>query len=102
MNFVKGLFITFYVFFTMNWIYDPLFSNSMYKSGITPYPTQAFHYGPRHMSPSLTQTTGPAPSPTSMTHPVAEGAQGPPRAPAPYGLISDLPLPVPTGDSQVY
>lgn len=72
----------------------------MYKSGITPYPAQPFHYGPRHMSPSLTQTTGPAPSPTPMTHPVTEGAQGPPRAPAPYGLISDLPLPVPTGDSQ--
>lgn len=74
----------------------------MYKSGITPYPAQAFHYGPRHVSPSLTQTTGPAPSPTPMTHPAAESAQGPPRVPAPYGLISDLPLPVPTGDSQVY
>uniref|UniRef100_H3BXB1 VPS37A subunit of ESCRT-I n=1 Tax=Tetraodon nigroviridis TaxID=99883 RepID=H3BXB1_TETNG len=78
----------------------PLFSNSMYKPGMTPYPTQAFHYGPRHMSPSLTQSTGPAPSPTPMTHPVTESAQGPPRVPAPYGLISDLPLPVPTGDSQ--
>uniref|UniRef100_A0AAQ4PM17 VPS37A subunit of ESCRT-I n=1 Tax=Gasterosteus aculeatus aculeatus TaxID=481459 RepID=A0AAQ4PM17_GASAC len=37
---------------------------------------------------------GPAPAPGT------DGAQGPPRAPAPYGLISDLPLPVPTGDSQ--
>ncbi|XP_003972548.2 vacuolar protein sorting-associated protein 37A [Takifugu rubripes] len=68
----------------------------LYKSGINPYPTQAFHYGPRHMGPSHAQPTGPAP----MTHPVAENAQGPPRVPAPYGLISDLPLPVPTGDSQ--
>lgn len=86
----------------MKWSYYPLFFYSMYKSGIPPYPTQAFHYGPRHMSPSLTQTTGLAPSPTPMTHPVTESAQGPPRVPAPYGLISDLPLPVPTADSQVH
>uniref|UniRef100_A0A671U0C2 VPS37A subunit of ESCRT-I n=1 Tax=Sparus aurata TaxID=8175 RepID=A0A671U0C2_SPAAU len=43
----------------------------------------------------------PAPSPAPMPHPGAESAHGHPRAPAPYGLISDLPLPVPTGDSQV-
>uniref|UniRef100_A0A8P4G0K7 VPS37A subunit of ESCRT-I n=1 Tax=Dicentrarchus labrax TaxID=13489 RepID=A0A8P4G0K7_DICLA len=53
------------------------FPYSMYKqTGIAPYPSQAFHYGARHMGPSHT-----APA-------------------APYGLISDLPLPVPTGDSQ--
>lgn len=72
----------------------------MYKP---PYPTQAFHYGSRHMGPSHTPPAGPgpAPSPAPMPHPGAESAHGHPRAPAPYGLISDLPLPVPTGDSQV-
>lgn len=75
----------------------------MFKSGIAPYPTQAFHYGVRHVGPSHTSPAvpGPAPSPTLMTHSVADGAPGPPRAPAPYGLISELPLPVPAGDSQV-
>uniref|UniRef100_A0A8D2ZF94 VPS37 C-terminal domain-containing protein n=1 Tax=Scophthalmus maximus TaxID=52904 RepID=A0A8D2ZF94_SCOMX len=53
---------------------------SMYKpSGIAPYPTQF---------PLRLLTRG------------VDGAHGPPRAPAPYGLLSDLPLPVPTGDSQ--
>uniref|UniRef100_A0A672FBF6 VPS37 C-terminal domain-containing protein n=1 Tax=Salarias fasciatus TaxID=181472 RepID=A0A672FBF6_SALFA len=61
------------------------FSYSMYKpSGMAPYPAQSFHYAP-----------------TPMPHPGADGAHGPPRAPAPYGLISDLPLPVPTVDSQL-
>uniref|UniRef100_A0A8P4G5B3 VPS37A subunit of ESCRT-I n=1 Tax=Dicentrarchus labrax TaxID=13489 RepID=A0A8P4G5B3_DICLA len=65
------------------------FPYSMYKqTGIAPYPSQAFHYGARHMGP------------TPMPHPGVDSAHGPPRAPAPYGLISDLPLPVPTGDSQ--
>uniref|UniRef100_A0A8P4K3P8 VPS37A subunit of ESCRT-I n=1 Tax=Dicentrarchus labrax TaxID=13489 RepID=A0A8P4K3P8_DICLA len=44
--------------------------------------------------------SSPAPSPAPMPHPGVDSAHGPPRAPAPYGLISDLPLPVPTGDSQ--
>lgn len=91
-----------YLLFLLKRIYYPLFFDSLYKSGINPYPTQAFHYGPRHMVSSHAQPTGPAPSPAPMTHPVAENAQGPPRVPAPYGLISDLPLPVPTGDSQVH
>ncbi|KAK1886208.1 Vacuolar protein sorting-associated protein 37A [Dissostichus eleginoides] len=39
-------------------------------------------------------------SPALMPHPGVDSAHGPPRAPAPYGLISDLPLPVPTGDSE--
>ncbi|XP_022611243.1 vacuolar protein sorting-associated protein 37A isoform X2 [Seriola dumerili] len=43
---------------------------------------------------------GPGPSPAPMPHPGVDSAHGPPRAPAPYGLISELPLPVPTGDSQ--
>ncbi|XP_040892115.1 vacuolar protein sorting-associated protein 37A isoform X2 [Toxotes jaculatrix] len=77
----------------------------MYKpSGIAPYPTQAFHYGPRHVGPGQTPPPGPGPAPSPapapMPHPGVDSAHGPPRAPAPYGLISDLPLPVPTGDSQ--
>nr|XP_020474080.1 vacuolar protein sorting-associated protein 37A [Monopterus albus] len=71
----------------------------MYKpSGIGSYPTQAFHYGPRHVGPSQTPPPGQGPAPTP--HQGVDSAHGPPRAPAPYGLISDLPLPVPTGDSQ--
>lgn len=66
-----------------------------------PYPTQAYHYGPRHVGPSHTAPPGPGPAPALMPHPGVDGAHGPPRAPAPYGLISDLPLPVPTGDYQV-
>uniref|UniRef100_A0AAQ5ZQ84 VPS37 C-terminal domain-containing protein n=1 Tax=Amphiprion ocellaris TaxID=80972 RepID=A0AAQ5ZQ84_AMPOC len=62
---------------------------TIYKqSGIAPYPTQAYHYGPRHVGP------------TPPNYPGVDSAHGPPRAPAPYGLISDLPLPVPTTDSQ--
>lgn len=73
----------------------------MYKpSGMAPYPTQAYHYGPRHVGPSQTPPTGSGPAPVPMPHSGVDGAHGPPRAPAPYGLISDLPLPVPTGDSQ--
>lgn len=72
------------------------FPYSMYKaSGMAPYPTQAFHYGPCQVGPSQT------PPPAPMPHPGVDSVHGPPRAPAPYGLISDLPLPVPTGDSQV-
>ncbi|XP_028257033.1 vacuolar protein sorting-associated protein 37A isoform X2 [Parambassis ranga] len=71
----------------------------IYKSsGMAPYPTQAFHYGPRNVGPSPTPPPGPGPAP--MPHSGVDSAHGPPRAPAPYGLISDLPLPVPTGDSQ--
>lgn len=82
-----------------------MFNSSMYKpSGIAPYPTQAFHYGPRHVGPSHAQPAGPgpAPSPAPMPHQGVDSAHGPARAPAPYGLICDLPLPVPTGDSQVH
>lgn len=79
------------------------FPFSMYKpSGMAPYPSQAFHYGPRHVGPGHAPPAGPgpAPPPASMPHPGVDGAHGPPRAPAPYGLITDLPLPVPTTDSQ--
>ncbi|KAL3067147.1 hypothetical protein OYC64_016980 [Pagothenia borchgrevinki] len=75
------------------------FPYSMYKqSSMAPYPTQAYQYGPRHVGPSHTPPPGPAPA--LMPHPGVDSAHGPPRAPAPYGLISDLPLPVPTGDSE--
>ncbi|XP_010777206.1 vacuolar protein sorting-associated protein 37A [Notothenia coriiceps] len=71
----------------------------MYKqSSMAPYPTQAYQYGPRHVGPSHTPPPGPAPA--LMPHPGVDSAHGQPRAPAPYGLISDLQLPVPTGDSE--
>ncbi|CAB1327168.1 unnamed protein product [Coregonus sp. 'balchen'] len=67
------------------------FPYNMFKpSGMPPYPTQGFHYGPR--------LVGPTPP-----HVGVEGAHvhSPPWAAAPaYGLITDLPLPVPTADSQ--
>ncbi|KAM3864977.1 vacuolar protein sorting-associated protein 37A [Diretmus argenteus] len=69
------------------------FPYNMYKpSGMAPYPTQGFHYGPRPVGPSQ--------APAPMPHPGVDAAHGPPWAPAAYGLITDLPLPVPTGDSQ--
>uniref|UniRef100_A0AAZ3RRY8 VPS37 C-terminal domain-containing protein n=1 Tax=Oncorhynchus tshawytscha TaxID=74940 RepID=A0AAZ3RRY8_ONCTS len=71
------------------------FPYNMYKpSGMPPYPTQSFHYGLRPVGPT----------PPPMPHAGVEGAHGhcPPWAAAPvYGLITDLPLPVPTADSQV-
>ncbi|XP_026216498.1 vacuolar protein sorting-associated protein 37A isoform X2 [Anabas testudineus] len=71
----------------------------MYKPpGIAAFPTQAFHYGSRHVGPGQTPPSGPGPTPTP--HPGVDSAHGPSRASAQYGLISDLPLPVPTGDSQ--
>lgn len=82
----------------------PRLPPSMYKSGITPYPAQPFHYGPRHVGPSLTPPAGPGPAApsASLTHP---GSDGPPhgssRPPAPYGLISDLHLAVPTAEPVV-
>uniref|UniRef100_A0A1A8GAI2 Vacuolar protein sorting 37A n=1 Tax=Nothobranchius korthausae TaxID=1143690 RepID=A0A1A8GAI2_9TELE len=77
------------------------FPYSMYKpSGIAPYPTQTFHYGPRHVGPGQTPPPGPAASPSPIPHTGADIAHVPPRAPGPYGLLPDLPLPVPTGDTQ--
>lgn len=73
----------------------------MYKPpGIAPFPNQVFHYGARHVGSSQTPSSGSGPTPTP--HQVADSTHGASRAPAPYGLISDLPLPVPTGDSQVH
>ncbi|KAJ8000797.1 hypothetical protein DPEC_G00184050 [Dallia pectoralis] len=66
------------------------FPYNMYKpSGLPPYPTQGFHYGPLSAGP--------------MPHPVLEAphGHGPTRAAAPaYGLIIDPPVPVLSADSQ--
>ncbi|KAL1023824.1 hypothetical protein UPYG_G00046800 [Umbra pygmaea] len=68
------------------------FPYNMYKpAGLPPYPAQGFQYGPLPVGPTL----------APMLHPMLEGPHGPTRAAAPaYGLITDLPLPVPTADSQ--
>uniref|UniRef100_A0A8C5HHL5 VPS37 C-terminal domain-containing protein n=1 Tax=Gouania willdenowi TaxID=441366 RepID=A0A8C5HHL5_GOUWI len=79
----------------------PGFPYGMYKSsGMAPYPTQAFHYGPPHGGPGQTPPPGPGQAPAPVTHPGADGGHCTPRAPVPYGLITDLPLPVPMVDSQ--
>ncbi|CAL8270247.1 vacuolar protein sorting-associated protein 37A [Gadus morhua] len=68
------------------------FPYNMYKpAAMAPYPTPSFHYGPRPLAP---------PPPAALPHHGGEAGRGPPGAPAPYGLITDLPLAVPTGDSQ--
>ncbi|XP_061625372.1 vacuolar protein sorting-associated protein 37A isoform X2 [Phyllopteryx taeniolatus] len=74
----------------------------MYKpSGIPPYPTQGYHYGPRHVGQSHTPPLAPASSGVGpVLHPGVDAAHGSPRGPAPYGLITELPLPVPVGDIQ--
>ncbi|XP_067114387.1 vacuolar protein sorting-associated protein 37A [Osmerus mordax] len=66
------------------------FQYSMYKpSAMPPYPPQGYHYGPR------------PPGGAPPSHPGLEPPHGPPRAAAPaYGLITDLPLPVPTAEHQ--
>lgn len=71
----------------------------MYKpSGMPPYSTQSFHFVPAFQPQDGQRPIGPAPVP----HAGAEPQQAPPRPAAPaYGLITDLPLPVPTADSQV-
>ncbi|XP_061625377.1 vacuolar protein sorting-associated protein 37A isoform X7 [Phyllopteryx taeniolatus] len=78
------------------------FPYSMYKpSGIPPYPTQGYHYGPRHVGQSHTPPLAPASSGVGpVLHPGVDAAHGSPRGPAPYGLITELPLPVPVGDIQ--
>lgn len=71
----------------------------MYKpSGMPPYPTQGFHFVPAFPPQDGQRPIGPAPVP----HAGVEPQQAPPRPAAPaFGLITDLPLPVPTADSQV-
>ncbi|XP_057698794.1 vacuolar protein sorting-associated protein 37A isoform X5 [Corythoichthys intestinalis] len=75
---------------------------SMYKpSGIPPYPTPGYHYGPRHVGQSKTPPLAPLPSGVGPAlHPGIEAVHGSPRHPVPYGLITDLQLPVPVGDLQ--
>ncbi|XP_050957037.1 vacuolar protein sorting-associated protein 37A [Labeo rohita] len=70
----------------------------MYKpSGMPPYPTQSFHFVPAFPPQDGQRPIGPAPVP----HAGMEPQQAPLRPAAPvYGLITDLPLPVPTADSQ--
>lgn len=70
----------------------------MFKpSGMPPYPTQSFHYVPAFPPQDVQRPVGPSPVP----HAGVEPQQAPPRPAAPaYGLITDLPLPVPTADSQ--
>nr|XP_057938490.1 vacuolar protein sorting-associated protein 37A isoform X2 [Doryrhamphus excisus] len=74
----------------------------MYKpSGMPPYPTRGYHYGPRHVGPGHTPSPAPAPSgPGPVLHPGVDAVHGSTRGPAPYGLLTDLPLPVPVGDLQ--
>lgn len=67
---------------------------SMYKP---PYPAQNFHFVPAFPSQDPQRPVVPAPLPPP---PGSELQQAPCRAPA-YGLITDLPLPVPMADSQV-
>lgn len=71
----------------------------MYKpSGMPPYPTQSFHFVPAFPPQDGQRPVGPA----LVSHVGVEPQQAPPRPAAPaYGLITDLPLPVPTADSQV-
>lgn len=70
--------------------------SSMYKP---PYPVQNFHFVPTFPSQDPQRPVGPAPLPPP---PGSEIQQAPNRPPAPsYGLITDLPLPVPMADSQV-
>lgn len=73
----------------------------MYKSsGLAPYPTQGFHYGPRHIGPGQTTAAAPSPAPSLISHTGSDSMHGPPRAPHPSGFIPDLPMPVPIGDLQ--
>ncbi|KAJ8271720.1 hypothetical protein COCON_G00105790 [Conger conger] len=69
----------------------------MYKpTGMPPYPQQGFHFHPAFPPQDSPRPAGPVPMPHPGTDP-----HGPPRAAAPaYGLITDLPLPVPTADAQ--
>ncbi|XP_037109082.1 vacuolar protein sorting-associated protein 37A isoform X3 [Syngnathus acus] len=79
------------------------FPYSMFKpSSIPPYPTPGYHYGPRHVGQSQTPPLAPAQSGVGpVLHSAVDGVHGSPRGPTPYGLITDLPMPVPIGDLQV-
>ncbi|KAK3523095.1 hypothetical protein QTP86_014399 [Hemibagrus guttatus] len=67
----------------------------MYKP---PYPAQNFHFVPTFPSQDPQRPVVPAPLPPAPGSEIQQ-AQNRPPAPA-YGLITDLPLPVPMADSQ--
>ncbi|XP_072526606.1 vacuolar protein sorting-associated protein 37A [Salminus brasiliensis] len=71
----------------------------MYKpSGMPPYPAQNFHFVPAFPAQDGQRPMVPTPVPPASG---VDLQQSQPRPPAPsYGLITDLPLPVPTSDSQ--
>uniref|UniRef100_A0A3P8VX37 VPS37A subunit of ESCRT-I n=1 Tax=Cynoglossus semilaevis TaxID=244447 RepID=A0A3P8VX37_CYNSE len=78
----------------------PGFPYMFKSSGMAPYPPQAFHYSARHVGPTQTPPPNLGAGSTPMPHPGMDSVHAIPRVPTPYGLISDLPLPVPTGESQ--
>lgn len=68
----------------------------MYKPS---YPAQNFHFVPAFPSQDPQRPVVPAPPPPPPGSEIQQ-AQNRPPAPA-YGLITDLPLPVPMAESQV-
>ncbi|MBN3317337.1 VP37A protein, partial [Atractosteus spatula] len=65
-------------------------------SGMAPYPPQGFHFMPAFPPQDAPRLPG------ADSVPALPPAFGTPKPAAPaYGLIADLPLPVPTADSQV-
>ncbi|MCJ8749295.1 hypothetical protein PDJAM_G00174740 [Pangasius djambal] len=70
----------------------------MYKP---PYPAQNFHFVPAFPSQDPQRPVVPAPLPPPPGPEIQQGQNQQNRPPAPtYGLITDLPLPVPMADSQ--
>lgn len=75
----------------------PAFPFMYQSSAMSPYPAQNFHFVP----PFPAQDAQRPAVPSSLPQPGVEPQQVVPRPPAPaYGLITDLPLPVPTADLQ--
>ncbi|KAK1175937.1 vacuolar protein sorting-associated protein 37A-like isoform X1 [Acipenser oxyrinchus oxyrinchus] len=72
-------------------------------SGIPPYPPQGFHFIPAFPQQEAPRSVAPAPMQVPGTESMPASPLGfnitRPAAPD-YGLITDLPLPVPTADSQ--
>ncbi|XP_077575957.1 vacuolar protein sorting-associated protein 37A isoform X2 [Stigmatopora nigra] len=64
-----------------------------------PYPPPSYHYGLYHVGQRKTPPLAPFPSGVGPgLHPGVESVHGSHRQPDPYGLITDLVLPVPVGD----
>ncbi|XP_077575961.1 vacuolar protein sorting-associated protein 37A isoform X5 [Stigmatopora nigra] len=74
--------------------------NIMHKPLDTPpYPPPSYHYGLYHVGQRKTPPLAPFPSGVGPgLHPGVESVHGSHRQPDPYGLITDLVLPVPVGD----